>query len=104
MLSLNGSFDGYNDGNLEGLLLKKFLVSTGVKVLGYDEGIKLEFSHGVELFNIPLNVYGIKIRIGIGTDMGSLDESFDGSNDGKREDLFLGCSLLMLKCLALMNP
>ena len=41
MGSLYGSFDASNDGNLEGLLLGDSLGSTGVKVLGSDEGIKL---------------------------------------------------------------
>ena len=34
------------------------------------------------------NVGGITIGIDVETDMGSLDVSFDGSNDGKLEVLF----------------
>ena len=38
LVYLDGSFDGSNDGNIEGLLINKVLVSTGGKKLGYDEG------------------------------------------------------------------
>ena len=38
---LNGSFDGSNYGNIEGLFIGESLGYTDVKVLGSDEGIKL---------------------------------------------------------------
>ena len=39
---LDGSFDASNDDNIEGLLLGYSLVSDDGKVIGSDEGIKLE--------------------------------------------------------------
>ena len=36
------------------------------------------------------NVYGITIGLDVGTELGSLDRSFDGYNYGKLEGLFLG--------------
>ena len=45
------------------------------------------------LGNILENDYGITIGIDVETYMGSLYESFDGSNDCKLEGLFIGGSL-----------
>ena len=42
---------------------------------------------------ILLNVYVTTLGIDVGTDMGSLDRSIYGSNDGKLEGLFPGYSL-----------
>ena len=44
--SLDGSFDGFNDGKIEGLLIEDSLVSTDDKVIGSDEGIKLVSTDG----------------------------------------------------------
>ena len=44
MGSLDGSFDDYNDGKLEGLSIGYSLGSTDGEVLGYDEGTKLGFT------------------------------------------------------------
>ena len=41
--SLDGLFDGYNYGKLEGLLLVGSLGSTDGKVLGSDEGVWFSF-------------------------------------------------------------
>ena len=41
MVLLDGSFDGSNDGKLEDLLHKKLLRFTDIKVIGFDQGIKL---------------------------------------------------------------
>ena len=59
LVSLDGSFDGSNDVNIEGLLLGDSLGYTGGKVLGYDEGIKLGLSGGKVFGTILGNVYGI---------------------------------------------
>ena len=40
------------------------------------------------------NVDEITLRLDIGTELGLLDVSFDGSNDGKLEGLFIGDSLV----------
>ena len=75
--SLDGSFDDYKDGKFEALFLGGWLRSTDGKVL----------------VTISENIYGITLRINVGTDMGSFDISFDGSNDGKVEGLLIGESL-----------
>ena len=56
MGSLEVSFDGSNDGKLEGLLLGDSLGSTDGKVLVSDEGIKLVFSGGKLLGTILRNL------------------------------------------------
>ena len=71
--SLDGSFNDFNGGKLEGLFLLYSMNSTGGKFLD-------------TLFGIT---DGITPRLDIGTDMGSLDRSIDGSDIGKLEGLFL---------------
>ena len=88
--SLDGSFDGSNDLNLEGLLLGGSLVYTDGKVLGSDEGIKLESTDGKCFVTILGNVDRITLWLNIGTNLGFLDGSFDGSNEGRLEKLLLG--------------
>ena len=66
------------------------LGSTYSKVIGSDEGIKLESTDVKVLGYILGNVDIITLGIDIGTEMGSLDGSFDGSNDGNIEGLLLG--------------
>ena len=59
-------------------------------MIGSDEGIKLVSNDGKVLGTIPGNVDVITLRIDIGTDLGSLDVSFVGFNDGKLEGLLIG--------------
>ena len=46
------------------------------------------------LVTILGNVDGIKLRLDIGTELGFLDESYDGYNEGNLEGLLLGDSLV----------
>ena len=78
-----------NDGKIEGLFLGDSLGYINGKVLGYDEGIKLGLSDDKFLGTILLNVYGIIFGIDVGTEVVSLDGSFDGYNDFKLEGLFI---------------
>ena len=59
------------------------------KVLGSDEGIKMGSTDGKAFGTILGNVDRITLGINIGTDLGFLDVSFDCSNEGKLEGLFL---------------
>ena len=59
------------------------------KVIGSDEGIKLGYTDGKVLGPILLNIDIITLGNDFGTELGSLDVSFDGYNDGKIEGLFL---------------
>ena len=88
--SLDESFDGSNDGKLEGILIGGSLVSTDIKVLGSDEGIKLGLSYHIVFVTILGNVDGIILGIDAGTELGYLDGPFDGSNDEKLEVLLIG--------------
>ena len=56
MGSLDRSFDGSNDGNLEGLLILVSLGSTDGKVLGSNGGIKLGLSDGELIGTILENI------------------------------------------------
>ena len=67
--------------------------STDVKVIRSDEYIKLGSTDGKVLGTILGNVDGITLGLDIGTEVRSLDVSFDGPNDRKLERLFLGDSL-----------
>ena len=75
-------FDYFNDGNIEALFLGSSLGSSDGKVLGSDEVIKLGFLNGKLIGTILLNVYLITLGFDIGTDLGSVYLSFDGSNGG----------------------
>ena len=79
--SLYGCFDGSNCGNLVGLLIGSSLWSTYGNVLGSNECIKLRLSGSKVLVGIYGNVG--TLNIDVGTYLGYLDRSFDGSNDGK---------------------
>ena len=57
---------------LQGLLLGCSLVSTDVKVLGYDEGIKLWISYGKVFVTILVNLCVTILGIDVGTELGSL--------------------------------
>ena len=70
---MDRSFDGSNDGKLEGLLLGGSLVSNDGKVLGSDEGIKL-VSTGGKLFS---SIFGKMDVITLGVDIGTELESLD---------------------------
>ena len=54
---LDGWFYGYNDVNIEGLLIGGLLRSSNGKVLGSDEDIKLGLSHFKVIGYIAVNVY-----------------------------------------------
>ena len=64
-------------------MLGFLLGSTDGKALGSDEGIKLVSTDVKVPGAILLNVYGIILGLNIGTELGFLDVSFDGSNDDK---------------------
>ena len=89
MVSLDGYFDGSNDGKLEVLFIGESLVSTGGKVLGTIIG----------------NVDEITLDIYVGTEIGYLDEYFDDRNDRNLESLFLltNWDIITVMCLALMK-
>ena len=91
--SLDGSFDGSNDVNLECLFLGESLGCNDGKVIGSYEGTKRRYTYGTAIIIILGNVDGITIGIYIGTYMGSLDRPIYCSNDGKIEGLLLGGSL-----------
>ena len=59
--------------------------STDGKVLGYDKHIKMGLFYGKVLGTIIGHVYGITKTLDVGKKPGSLDVSFDGSNNGKFE-------------------
>ena len=69
------------------------MVYTNGKLLDSDEGIKLGLFGGKVLGTILVNADGITLRLDVGTDLVYLYVSFDGSNDGKLEGLFLVDSL-----------
>ena len=70
-------------------MLEDSLGSTGGKVLGSYEVIKMIYTDGKLLGTILINVDGIKLGIYVVTYLVSLYESFGGSNDGNIEGLFL---------------
>ena len=82
LVSLDGSCDGSNYVNLEGLLLGGSLGHTDGKFYVSEEGIKLGSTGGKVLVTILRNVDWIIPGVDVATEMGSLDESFDGSNYG----------------------
>ena len=63
LCSLDGFFDGSNDGKLDRLLLIYSLVYTDGKVIGSDEGIKLGYNDGKVLGTILGN--GNVITLGL---------------------------------------
>ena len=65
------------------MLLRKSLEYTDDKMVGFDEGIKLGYTDGKVNGTILRNVYGNILGLDVGTELGSLDVPFDGSNDGK---------------------
>ena len=58
-------------------------------MIGSDEGIKLRSTVGKVLGTILVYVDGITLEIDVGTELGSLDGSFDGYNDDNIEGLLL---------------
>ena len=91
--SLDWLFDCYNDGNLEDLLLWDSLGSTDGKLLDSDVGIILVLSAGKVIGTILGNADRITLGIDVGTELVSLDVSFDCFNVGKLVRLFIGGSL-----------
>ena len=63
-------------------------------MLGSDQGIKIGSMDGKVIGTILEDAYVITIGIDVGTDLGNLYVSFDGSNDGKLERLLHGYSLV----------
>ena len=66
------------------------MVYTDGKVLGSDEGIKLEYTDVKVFGNILGNVDIITLGLDIGTELGFLNGSFDGYNEGNLEGFLLG--------------
>ena len=89
MGSLDGLFDGSNYVKNYIIFLGKSLEYTDDEVLGLDKGIKLRYSHGKVLGTILVNVDIMSLGIDVGTEMVSLDGSFDASKDGKLERLLI---------------
>ena len=58
-------------------------------MIGSDKGIKLVSTYDKVIGAILGNVYRITRGLDVGTDLGSLDGSFDDSNGGKLEVLFI---------------
>ena len=56
--------------------------------------MKASNSDGKLLCTIPGSVYVITLVIDFGTELGSLDEYFDGSNNGTFKGLLIGDSLV----------
>ena len=86
---LDGYFGGSNHSKIEGLSLGDSLGSTDGEVLGSDEGVKLGLSDGKFLGIILFDAVGITRGLDVGTDMVSLNESYDGYIDGNLLSLFL---------------
>ena len=78
---------------IEGLLLGGLPGSSGGKLLGSDEVIKLGFSYGNVLGTILQNVDGIKISLDVGAHQDSFDEYFNVLVYCNLEGLLLGDSL-----------
>ena len=62
--------------------------STDSKVPLSHRGIKMALSYDTVIGALLRDIYGITLELDFGTDMGSLDGSFNGSNDDKLEVLF----------------
>ena len=103
--SLDWSVYSSNDGNLLIALLWVSLWYTDGKVLGSDESIKMQSTSGKIIGIILVNVDGIKLRFDFGTEMDSLDRSFDSYDSANLRSCFLKTQwdVLMVKCLALMK-
>ena len=63
--------------------LRSYCLYVNGKVLISGEGIKMGLSYGKFIGTILRNVYVITLGVDVGIELGSLDESFGGSNDGK---------------------
>ena len=73
LVSLDGSFDGFSYGILDGLLLADALGYTDGKVNVSDADIKLVYTDGKLIGSILRDVDGITLGLDVGTDLGSLD-------------------------------
>ena len=70
-------------------MLGSSLGSTYGKVTISEECIKLRLFDAKVLDTIFGNVDGTTLLFGVGTELGYVDGSFDGSNDVKLEDLLI---------------
>ena len=70
-------------------MIEDSLVLTGSKVLVYDNGVSLISNDGKVLGAKFSDVYARILGLDLGTDLVSLDELFDGSNDSNIEVFFL---------------
>ena len=70
-------------------MLGESLGSTDGEVIGSDEGIKLGSTDGKVIGNVIGDVERITVGIDVGTELRPLDGSFDDSNGGSLEGLFL---------------
>ena len=91
--SIYESFDGFNDVEFEGLCFVGSLGSKDGKVIGFDKDMNLGFYDGKVLDTILVNVYGITLGLDVGTELVSLDGSFDGFSYGILDGLFLADAL-----------
>ena len=94
LLSLDGSFGDSTGDNIEGLLIVDSMGSTDNKIFISEEGIQLGSTDGNVIGTLLGNVDRITLGIDVGTNLNSLDRSFDGSNNGKLEVLLMGYSLV----------
>ena len=74
-------------------MTQESLVYNSDKVLGFDQSINVVLSDGKLLCTVLKNLDGFTLEIGVGTELGSLDGSFDCSNDVNIEGLFIGDSV-----------
>ena len=74
-------------------MLGSSLWYTESKVPGSDVVTKMGLFYVKLIGTILRHIYGITLAIDIGTELGSVDWSFDGTNDGKLDVLLLGESL-----------
>ena len=88
-----GSTKRTTGGKLEDLFLGDWLGSLDVIELGTNVDKELGLSDGKVLGTTLENGDRIILVIDIGTELGYLNVSFDGSNDGKLEGLLIGYPL-----------
>ena len=80
--SLEGSFDGAYDVNLDKVLFEGLLGYTSGKLLGSDEGIKLVASGGEVVGTLMEDVYVTLLVLDVSSQLDYLDGYYVGSNYG----------------------